>query len=182
MDRDVKPLFSVTVIEWDFYARCAVCNAVDHVPNGVICKEDIRPVYTTYSNTNRHCLHFVFPRQHQCFLKWSRQQIFPVCYTVGIIPSLLEQAPESIPRRKRIRPATVPIISHIIQIQYWLQNPTTVLILLYTWVWFVFGSHRRWKWRKAEQTRLTANTRNNCLEPQNLSCLKIPRFSTCQLV
>lgn len=42
----------------------------DHISNGVICEEDmqcrVRPVYTTQANTNRHGLHFVFPRWHCC--------------------------------------------------------------------------------------------------------------------
>lgn len=56
---------------WFLCTPWHVCNAVDHISNRVICEEDImqycvRPVYT-YANTNRHCLHFVFPRRHQCF-------------------------------------------------------------------------------------------------------------------
>lgn len=55
-----------------------VCNAVDHISNWVICEEDItqycvRPVYNTYANTNRHCLHFVFPRRRGISVSEMRQ-------------------------------------------------------------------------------------------------------------
>lgn len=35
---------------------------------------------------------------------------------------------------------------------------------------------------KTKTARLTANTQNNCLGPQNLKCLKIPRFIAYQLL
>lgn len=49
------------------FMRTVTCDAmqVDRISNGVICKEDImqycvRPVYTTYANTNKTLLTFCF--------------------------------------------------------------------------------------------------------------------------
>lgn len=93
------PPFSHSQSEWFLCTPWHVCNAVDRISNGVICEEDImrycvRPVYTTYANTNRHCLRFVFPRRHQCFWNEADSKHFLfVTLEVLMPPSLQEQAP-----------------------------------------------------------------------------------------
>lgn len=93
------PPFSHSQSEWFLCTPWHVCNAVDRISNGVICEEDImrycvRPVYTTYANTNRHCLRFVFPRRHQCFWNEADSKHFLfVTLEVLMPPSLQEQTP-----------------------------------------------------------------------------------------
>lgn len=78
-------------------ATCVQCSGSHFKPSYLQGRHYAILCWTCVHYIGKHkqtLLAFCFPQATSVSLKWSRRQTFPVCYIVGIMLSLLEQAPE----------------------------------------------------------------------------------------